>query len=118
MGLTETHRCTAMSFSPPDGLLWKMNALVLAIGGPFARTGIPGFCERARRMLEATEATLVICDVGALDHPDAVAVDALARLQLTALGLGRRIELLHACGELQGLLDLMGLSHVVPAVER
>jgi ABC-type transporter Mla MlaB component len=103
-----------MSFSPPDGPLEKMNELVLAIGGPIARSGIPGLCERARRMLEANEATMVVCDVGALDHPDAVAVDALARLQLTALGLGRRIELLHASGKLQRLLELMGLSDAVP----
>jgi hypothetical protein len=41
-------------------------------------------------------------------------VEALARLQLLARGLGREIRLHRACGRLQELLDLTGLSDVVP----
>lgn len=57
---------------------------------------------------------MVACDVGMVVDPDAVTVDALARLQLTARQLGREICLFHACGELQGLLTLVGLRDVVP----
>jgi ABC-type transporter Mla MlaB component len=91
-----------------------MDALFLEIGGPIARAGIPGLCERARDVLEANDSVQLICDVGAIIDPDAVAVDALARLQLTALRLGRRIELRDACAELRQLLALMGLADVVP----
>jgi hypothetical protein len=52
--------------------------------------------------------------VDALVGPDAAAVDALARLQLTAQRLGGSIRLRNACGGLQDLLDLMGLREVFP----
>jgi len=78
-----------------------------------ARGDIPALCERVRRVLEVSDAELIVCDVAALVDPDAVTVDALARLQLTARRLGRWIRLRHACGELQELLTLMGLEDVV-----
>ena len=53
-----------------------------------------------------------MCEVGALIHPDVRAVDALARLQLTAKRLGYRLELMDACEELQDLLHLTGLGEV------
>jgi anti-anti-sigma regulatory factor len=81
--------------------------------GSIARADIPGLCERVRVLLEGSEALVVVCDVGALTDPDAVAVDALARLQLTVRRLGGSIRFRHACGELQELLALMGLDEVV-----
>lgn len=95
---------------PPAG----PSATVLVLCGPIAPADIPGLCERARVLLERSDAELVDCDVRALVDPDAATVDALARLQLTARRLGRRVRLRHACGELQDLLVLMGLSEVVP----
>jgi ABC-type transporter Mla MlaB component len=86
----------------------------LALSGRIARADIPALCERVRVLLEGSDAKLVVCDVGALVDPDAVIVDALARLQLAARRLGRRICLRHACVELQGLLALMGLGEVLP----
>ena len=91
-----------------------MDAFVLEIGGPILRAGIPGLCERARQMLEANHEARFICDVGALIDPDAAMVDALARLQLTALRLGRRVELIDAGEELRDLLAWMGLDDVIP----
>ncbi|MGH2757918.1 MAG: STAS domain-containing protein [Actinomycetota bacterium] len=88
--------------------------IVLVLDGPIARPDIPGLCERVRILLEGGKPGLVVCDVSALATPDAVTVDALARLQLTASRLGRRIVLLHACGKLQELLALTGLRAVVP----
>jgi ABC-type transporter Mla MlaB component len=89
---------------------------VFVVSGRIARGHIPGLCRRVRALLEDTDADVILCDVSALADPDAVTVDALARLQLTARRLGREVRLVHACGELRELLDLMGLGDVVPLV--
>lgn len=89
-------------------------AVILVINGPIARSDVPGLCDRVRILLAGGKADLVVCDVGGLAHPDVAAVDALARLQLTATRLGGRIGLRRACSELQELLALTGLSDVVP----
>jgi ABC-type transporter Mla MlaB component len=81
--------------------------------GPVTRDGIPAMCERARRLLEGCDAGPVACDVGALAEPDAITVDALARLQLTARRVGCTVELRSACEELEGLLALTGLLEVL-----
>jgi ABC-type transporter Mla MlaB component len=86
---------------------------VLVMSGPVARHAIPAMCERARRLLQGCDAGPVACDVRALAEPDATTIDALARLQLTALRLGRRVELRSACEELEDLLTLTGLLGVL-----
>jgi ABC-type transporter Mla MlaB component len=91
--------------------------IVLRLRGPIDRADVPKLCERARVLLEATEADLAICDVGELADPDAATVEALARLQLTARRLGRRVSVRRACGELKDLVALMGLAEVVPCVD-
>jgi ABC-type transporter Mla MlaB component len=62
----------------------SLRSIVLVISGPVARDEVVGLCERIRGMLERSEADQMICDVGALDDPDAATVDLVARLQLTA----------------------------------
>ncbi|MGS2589940.1 STAS domain-containing protein [Streptomyces hebeiensis] len=57
----------------------------------------------------------VICDVTRLDRANLAAVDALARLRLTALRHGRRLRLVGAGRELRLLLDLVGLAEVAEA---
>jgi ABC-type transporter Mla MlaB component len=89
-------------------------ATVLTLRGRIARADIAVLCERVVVLLERCDDGLVVCDVGSLLDPDAVTVDALARLQLTARRRGRRIRLRHACGELQDLLALMGLGDILP----
>jgi ABC-type transporter Mla MlaB component len=90
-------------------------AIELVIEGRIARTDINGLCERLRMLLlERTDAT-VVCDVGRVAQADAVVVDALARLQLTAQRSGRRVKLRDPCGELLDLLALAGLDEVMPA---
>jgi len=81
--------------------------------GPVRRDDIPALCERARRLLAGCDAGPVWCDVDALAEPDAVTIDALARLQLTASRLGYRVELQRARGPLVELLVLSGLSGVL-----
>lgn len=95
--------------APPE-----RSAIVLVFGGRIARADVPRLCECVRELLERSDADLIVCDVGALVDPDAVAVDALARLQLTARRLGRRVKIRHACDKLQDLVVLMGLRDVVP----
>jgi len=62
--------------------------------------------------MTAPRPSTIVCDVGAL-APDAVAVDALARLQLTARRLGLEIRLRDASSELQDLLAFVGLRNVL-----
>ena len=57
---------------------------------------------------------MIVVDVGDLVDPDGTTIDILARLQLAARRLGRRIVLRHASFELQELLAFAGLSDVLP----
>jgi ABC-type transporter Mla MlaB component len=92
----------------------KASTIELDVGGTVAPADIPGLCERARVLLESGDADRLICDVGGVADPDAVTIDALARLQLTARRLGREIGLRHASRDLRELLDFAGLSEVIP----
>ena len=47
------------------------------------------------------------------DQPDLDLVEEVARLQLAAMRAGCRIWLRHACPDLVGLLELVGLREVV-----
>lgn len=89
-------------------------AMVLVFDGPIDRADIPAMCHRVRVLLEGCQTGPVVFDVGAIADPDAVTVDALARLQLTARRLGRLVRLRNACRELRELLGFVGLSGVVP----
>jgi ABC-type transporter Mla MlaB component len=93
-------------------------AIALLIKASIAPADILGLCERVPDLLQGADVDLLVCDVSALVRPDAVTVDALARLQLTARRFGGRVQLLHACGELLELLAFMGLRDVVPSWAR
>lgn len=81
-----------------------------AIAAPIAAGDVPGLCARLRRRLLARGgAEVVACDVAALGA-DAMTVDALARLALTARRLGCRIRLEDASPELAALLAFFGLE--------
>jgi len=86
----------------------------LIISDSISRGDLPGLSQRAGILLEGCDADLIVCDVATHVEPDAVAVDALARLQLVAIRSGRQVRLRHASGELLELLTLLGLSDVVP----
>jgi ABC-type transporter Mla MlaB component len=81
-----------------------------SIRGPIARSDLPGLCDRVCNLLAAGGET-VRCDVSGVE-PDAVTVEAIARLQLAAGRRGCRVELVNASPELQGLVDLLGLRDV------
>ena len=89
------------------------NAIVVEIAGRIDRADIPALCERVRIALESSTANKVICDVSGLAYPDCVAVDALARLQLTIGRLGCRLGLRGASPQLRALLRFVGLGEIV-----
>jgi ABC-type transporter Mla MlaB component len=84
-----------------------------AIRGPIARADLPGLCDRVCALLGESGAGVVLCDVRGVE-PDAVTVDALARLQLAARRYACRVRLRHASDELLELVAFMGLSEVLP----
>lgn len=88
-------------------------AIAFGIHGPIARGDLPGLCERVCALLETSDAEVALCDVAGVD-PDAVTVDALARLQLAARRHGCQVRLRYASSELLELLAFMGLHDVVP----
>jgi anti-anti-sigma regulatory factor len=88
-----------------------VNGLVLS--GALTPADAAALCERARLELERSGAEELVCDVAALTRPDAGTIEALARLQLTARRLGRRMRLRDPTPELAGLLDLFGLADVL-----
>jgi hypothetical protein len=88
------------------------STLAFAIAGPIARADLPGLCDRVCALLARSGATVALCDVGGVE-PDAVTVDALARLQLAARRHGCRVRLRNASPELVGLVAFMGLGDVL-----
>ena len=84
-----------------------------AVRGPIARDDLSGLCERVCALLERSGSDVALCDVSGVE-PDAVTVDALARLQLAARRHGCRVRLRNASAELRGLVAFMGLCDVLP----
>jgi ABC-type transporter Mla MlaB component len=86
--------------------------LAFAIRGPIAQADLPGLCDRVCALLAGSAALTATCDVEGI-VPDAVTVDALAKLQLAARRRGCRITLENASPELCGLVAFMGLTEVL-----
>ena len=87
--------------------------VAFAIWGPIARSDLPGLCDRVCALLRETRAGVAFCDVSTV-APDAVVVDALARLQLAARRTACRVHLRNASPELLDLVAFMGLGDVLP----
>ena len=85
--------------------------VAFTIRGPIVRADLAGLCDRVCALLGDSPSTVVCCDVAGVE-PDAVTVDALARLQLAALRRGCRVRLCNASLVLCDLVELMGLTHV------
>jgi ABC-type transporter Mla MlaB component len=97
-------RC--MAASPPK-------TVAFAIHGPIAREDLPGLCDRVCALLNESGARVALADVRSVE-PDAVCVDALARLQLAARRTGCEVRVQHASPELLRLIEFMGLDRVLP----
>ncbi|MFJ4849234.1 STAS domain-containing protein [Streptomyces sp. NPDC088733] len=92
---------------------------VLVLPARVTREAVPVLCERLRCLLAehrgntatAAAPVTVVCDVsGPAGEPDAVLIDALARLQLTARRQGARVVLRGAGRPLRELIALVGLA--------
>jgi ABC-type transporter Mla MlaB component len=87
--------------------------IAFAIRGPILPSDLPGLCDRVCALLDQQAgAGAAVCDVRGVE-PDAVAVDALARLQVAAARRGCRITLRDASAELRALLRFLGLDDVL-----
>jgi ABC-type transporter Mla MlaB component len=94
-----------MDASVPDQVGFEVH-------GPIARSDLPGLCNRVRSVLRERGPGDVLCDVRSVG-PDAVTVDALARLQLAARRNGCCVRLCNASPELLELVAYLGLSEVL-----
>jgi ABC-type transporter Mla MlaB component len=88
------------------------STIVLSLGGPLARSDLPALCERGHALLNESGADVLVCDAGPLAETDAVALEAIARLQLTAMRLGSRLCVHNAAVELEELLRFTGLAEI------
>src|SRR4051794_14448072 len=116
-----------MSFRVPGGLrsrdvvreehllpVREPSSIVLVFGGPVTRDDLPGLCDNVCALLQASDAELILCDVGAVVDPDVAAVEALARLRIATRRLGRRMRVRNASPDFEALLAFMGLGDALP----
>lgn len=83
------------------------------IRGPLLRGELPALYARFCAAVTEHAPELVLCDVGGI-APDAVAVDALARMQLAARRSRCTVLLCNASDDLRELVAFMGLRDVLP----
>ncbi len=89
-----------------------LQPIVLRITGELRPADVPRLCEaltEALRTGPGEGGPRPVVDVALLTHADLTAVDALARLQLTARRHGTALRLRGGTPQLLGLLDLVGL---------
>ena len=89
------------------------STIVFQIEGPITQADLPGLCDRVCGLFEQSGAAIAYCRVSRVE-PDAVVVDALARLQLAAQRHGCQVRLRDSSPELLELVAFMGLSDVLP----
>jgi ABC-type transporter Mla MlaB component len=90
----------------------QQSTVRFVVRGPIALPDLPGLCDRVCALIAAGNATSAWCDVSGLD-PDAVAVDALARLRLAARRFGCAVRVQGCSEELQDLVQFMGLQEIL-----
>ena len=88
-------------------------SIVFQIEGPITRADLPGLCDRVCGLFEQSGVDIADCRVSGIE-PDAVTVDALARLQLAAQRHSCQVRLREASPELLELVAFMGLCDVLP----
>jgi ABC-type transporter Mla MlaB component len=89
------------------------STIVFRIEGPITRADLPGLCDRVCGLFGRSRPDVAYCDVGGI-VPDAVTVDALARLQLAARRHRCQVRLRNATDDLLELVAFMGLTDVLP----
>ena len=89
-----------------------MSTVLLEIRAPLRRDDLPGLFARTCAMLQEHRPDRILCDVSGIE-PDAVSMDALARLQLAAQRTGCRVAFQGASPRLRALVDFSGLAGVL-----
>jgi ABC-type transporter Mla MlaB component len=92
----------------------EVRPVAVTIRGPLQRTDLPGLYTRVCALFTANRGATLVCDVTEV-AVDAVAVEALARLQLGARRHGCSVRLVSAPRELIDLVSFMGLRDVIAA---
>ncbi|GAA4903634.1 STAS domain-containing protein [Streptomyces coeruleoprunus] len=88
--------------------------IVLKLADPIEPPDVPRLCAELAEQLGARASPgHVVVDVAALTRPGLAAVDALARLHLTARRLGHPLAVRNAGPQLLALLALVGLTELV-----
>ncbi len=87
-------------------------SVTFAVRGPIQRTDLRGLSDRVCKLLAGNPGRVVHCDVAGVE-PDAVTVEALARLQLAARRYACHVRLCSASADLVELIALMGLADVL-----
>jgi hypothetical protein len=96
----------------------RAGSLVIVMGRPLALQAADQLCERVRVCVARWGTRILVCDVGALDEPDEVALETLARLRLTARRLDASFTLTDAPRALVDLLAVAGLDDLLPVETR
>ena len=87
-----------------------------AVPAPLTRAHLPSLYAQACARLAGLTGRVVLCDVANVEA-DAVAADALARLQLAARRHGCEVRLRGSSPELRELIKMMGFEDVLPEAE-
>jgi len=86
--------------------------VAFSVWGPIARDDLPGLSSRVCALFLANPGTEMLCHVVNVS-PDAVTVEALARLQLVAKRSCITVRLRDASAELLALVRFLGLGDVL-----
>jgi ABC-type transporter Mla MlaB component len=90
----------------------EQTTIYFVVRGPIARPDLSGLCDRLCALIAMHGAASVVCDVVEV-APDAVAVDALARLRLAACRCGCAWRVRGWSDDLRELVALMGLQDIL-----
>ncbi len=86
----------------------------LAIRAPLQRADLPGLFARTCALLSLVSPQLLSVEVAQIE-PDAVAIDALARLALAARRHRCAVQLRGASPQLELLVEFIGLADTLPS---
>jgi len=90
----------------------EQTTISIVVRGPIVPADLSELCDHVTELLESSDATRVICDVGDAG-PDAVCVDALARIRRIAREHGCDVSVRGASDDLRALIAFMGLQQVL-----
>ena len=89
--------------------------LFVVVDRPATLVGVDALCARVHMEITNTGTRSVVCDVTGLRDADEVALETVARLQLTAKRARVSLRLIGVGRRLADLLDAAGLTEIVPA---